>query len=177
MKILAMISTILLTVSASAANGCDEQCLKEKAEASNKVSFAGYLSWKYCDDTRMDFMTSSVSSLENYRSKHFDMRYKGGIKNIKNYLVQRKEWLQECDEYIQLTGKGRIFEDAKTTKKVFTAIDEVTKELSDLIAGITYSSEFGQDSSTVMNEKFDSLFKTVEDHKTLMHLKGRYVTR
>lgn len=176
MKILAMISTILL-VSASAANGCDEQCLKEKAEANNNVAFSSYLSWKHCDDTRMNFMTSSISSLDKYRSKHFDTRYKGGIKNIKNYLEQRKEWLQECDNYMQLTGKGRVFDDAKTTKKVFTAIDQVTKELNDLIAGVTYSNEFGQDSATVMNEKFDNLFKVVEDHKTLMHLKGRYVTR
>ncbi|WP_185236390.1 hypothetical protein [Teredinibacter franksiae] len=177
MKYLAMIFTLALTVLASSAYGCDEKCAKDKAEAEKNVQFPGYMSWKFCEDTRMDFMTSSMESLDKYRSKHFDTRYKGGIRNIKNYMVQRKAWLVECDTYMQLTGKGRIFEDNKTTKKIFKAMDSVTKELGDLIAGVTYSSSLGQDSSVVLNGHFETLFTAVDDHKNIMLLKGRYVTR
>lgn len=177
MKTLATIITFCTLVVASAANGCDEQCLREAAESKNNVEFPTYLTWKYCDDIRMDFMTSSMTSLEKYRSDHFDTRYKGGMRNIKSYIEQRKEWLQECDTYLQFTRKSRIFEDDKTTDSIFAAMDKVTKELDDLIAGVTYSSALGQDSQSVINERFDLLFKEVDDHKTLMHLKGRYVTR
>jgi len=177
MKKLATICTFLLVVVASAAYGCDEQCLKEKAETKNNVTFPGYLTWKHCDDTRMDFMTSSMSSLDNYRSKHFNTRYKGGMRNIKNYIVQRKEWLKECDSYLYMTGKGRVFENTKTTRQVFRAMDAVIKELDDLLAGITYSSSAGEESQAIIDERFDRLLKVVDDHKTLMHLKGRYVNR
>ncbi|WP_045861366.1 hypothetical protein [Teredinibacter purpureus] len=178
MKNLVMICTLFLSVLASAADKCDEQCLKAKAETDNNVTFPAYLSWKHCDDTRMDFMTSSMSSLDNYKTHHFNTRYKGGMRNIQNFVIQRKEWMVECDQYFQLTGKKRIFEDTKTTKEIFSAMDALTKELGDLIAGATYTNELGQDDSqSVINERFDYLLQRVDEHKTLMHLKGRYVNR
>ncbi|SMF58080.1 hypothetical protein SAMN02745866_03749 [Alteromonadaceae bacterium Bs31] len=175
MKAILTIGTIVSLVLASTVYGCDEECLKEKAETKNNISFPSYLTWEYCDNTRMDFMTSSIDSLENYKTNHFDTRYKGGMRNIKNYVIQRKEWLQECDQYMQLTNHGRVFDDA--TKDIFSAMDAVIKELDDLIAGVTYSSETGQDSKAIMAERFDGMFKLVDDHKQLMHYKGRYVTR
>ncbi|TVZ39596.1 hypothetical protein P886_4001 [Alteromonadaceae bacterium 2753L.S.0a.02] len=175
-KLVAMLSLLALVLG-SPAQGCDEQCKKENAERTTGEKFHSYLSWKFCEDTRMDFITSSMRSLDTYRSKHFDTRYKGGMRNIKNYVEQRKEWLIECDNYLQLTKKERVFDDEKTTKAIFKAMDDVTHELDDLIAGVTYSSSLGQDSAEVINEKFDVLLKRVDDHKTLMHLKGRYVTR
>ncbi len=175
MKTILTIGTAMCLVLASTVYGCDEVCLKEKAETKHKIEFPGYLTWKHCDDTRMTFMSSSINSLDNYKTNHFDTRYKGGMRNIKNFVLQRKEWLMECDNYMQLTKRGRIFDDA--TKDIFTAMDSVAKELDDLIAGVTYSSEVGQDSKAVMTERFDKLIKLVDDHKQLMHYKGRYVTR
>ncbi|WP_075185299.1 hypothetical protein [Teredinibacter haidensis] len=175
-KSLSVCLLVLITI-ANAAVGCDEQCLKEKAEVKANISFPTYLTWKHCDDTIVDFMSSSMDSLDKYRNQHFDTRYKGGMRNIKHYIVQRKEWLQECDNYLQLTGKGRIFDNKKTTNQIFASMDAVTKELDDLISGVTYSSEMGQDSSSIINERFEKLLINVDEHKTLMHLKGRYVTR
>lgn len=178
MKYLAFIISILgLLVGSSAAFGCDEKCKKEEAQATHNVSFPGYLSWGFCEDTRMQFMASAIPSLEKYRDGEIDTRYKGPLKNIKSFVNQRKDWLAECDEYLKLTGKGRIFDDSKTTGQIFAAMDSVTKELDALIAGATYSNEYGDDSAEQVRSRFDSLLKLVDDHKTLMHLKGKYVSR
>lgn len=177
MKKLASILMILASVAMSGAYGCDEQCLREQAETLHNKEFPSYLTWAYCDDIRMEFMTSSMRSLENYKDKNLDPKFKGPLRNTKSYIDQRKEWLQECDQYLTMTKKKRIFEDDKSTEEIFGAIDSVTKELSGLIAGVRYDSSAGDDASAVTRDKFDRLFKTVDDHKTLMHLKGKYVFR
>ncbi len=177
MKIIASIIAAVATLLVSSAYGCDEECRKLKAQEANNMTFSSYVSWQYCDDVRMDFMTTAMRSLENYQTKHFNTKYKGGMRNTKNFLEQRKEWLQECDTYLRLTDKGRIFDDEKTTKEVFAKMDAVTKELDALLSGVTYTSSFGQDASAVVGDKFQALFKVVDDHKTLMHMKGRYVFR
>lgn len=177
MKNLAALFTVVASLFLSNAYGCDEKCQKEQAEQKNNIDFPGYVTWSYCDDIRMEFMTTTLGSVGNYVEKNFDMRYKGGLRNTRNYLAERKEWLQECDQYLQMTGKGHIFESEKTTKQIYTAIDTLTKEFDDLLAGITYSAENGEDSGTILQEKYQTLFKTVDNHKTLMHLKGKYVVR
>jgi len=177
MKSLTLAIALLTTVAFSSANACDETCRRDRAQSEYKVEFPSYLNWKFCEDTRMDFMTRDMKSVANYQSKNFDTRYKGGMRNIKNFVEQRKEWLVECDDYMIKTNKGRIFQDEKTTEDIFSALDSVARELEALIAGATYSSQAGEDSNTIMNEKFDSLLTSVDDHMTLMHLRGKYVTR
>lgn len=176
--IAALIAIACAAVFSTATYACDdEQCLKEAAEAKHDIQFPGYLSWSYCDDLRMDFMTTSVRSLENYQSNHFDMRYRGGMRTIVKFIEQRQEWLKECDEYLTHTGKAPIFEDAETTAKVYKAMDRVKKELNDLSRGVTYSASINQSPKDVINDRFNELFTVVEDHKTLMHMKGKYVFR
>ena len=177
MKIIATLLVLLMVPLASDVYGCDEACLKAKAEAARNIKYPTYMSWKFCDDTRQDFMTTAMRSIQSYKEKHFDTRYKGGMRNIKNYIEQRKKWLVECDSYLYSTKKARVFEDNKTTWKIFHAIDSTTKELTALINGVTYSSASGADSNSVMIERFDELLTAVENHHTLMHLKGRYVYR
>ncbi len=177
MKRLASISIVLAFLGMSNAYGCDEQCLKEQAETVKGEKFPSYLTWAYCDDLRMEFMTSTMRSLENYKEKNLNPKYKGPLRNTKSFIEQRKEWLQECDSYITATKKKRIFEDDKSTKEIFDAMDNVTQELGSLIAGVQYDASAGEDPSAVTKDKFDRLFKTVDDHKTLMHLKGKYVFR
>lgn len=166
-----------LYASVAAANDCDEACKKAEAEAKHSKTFPSYLSWSYCDDIRMEFMTSAMRSLESYRSKHLDVRYKGAMRNTKQFINQRQAWLSECNEYLSLTGKGRIFNDRKTTDEIFYAMNDVKDELDALISGSTYSADFGSDSTEFIAEKFDTLFKLVDDHKAIMHLKGKYVFR
>lgn len=177
MKRLASIMILLASVMVSSAYGCDEQCQREKVEAASGKKLPSYLTWAYCDDIRMEFMTSAMRSLENYKDKNLDSKYKGPLRNTKSYIATRKEWLQECDQYLAVTKQKRIFEDDKSTNEIFTAMDAVTKELDGLIAGVRYESSLSADSSAITRGKFDKLFKTVDDHKTLMHLKGKYVFR
>lgn len=179
MKAIATITAIAwAAILSTAAYACDdEQCRKEAAEAEMDTKFPSYLSWNYCDDIRMDFMTSSIRSLENYHNNHFDMRYRGGMRNIVKFIEQREEWLDECDNYLAATGKPTIFEDEVTTAKVKRAMSRVKQELNDLSRGVTYSASKDQSPKEVINDRFDDLFQVVEDHKTLMHLKGKYVFR
>lgn len=175
--IAALLAIACAALSSTVTFACDEQCLRETAEKKHEVEFPSYLSWSYCDDIRMDFMTSSIRSLENYKSSHFDMRYKGGMRNIVKFIEQRQEWLKECDQYLTYTGKDRIFDDEATTERLFSAMDRVKKELTDLANGVVYSAAMGQQPDTIIHDRFDELFTIVDDHKTLMHLKGKYVFR
>lgn len=178
MKIKAAIIAIsLASLASTSAVACDEACRKAAAEEKQGVEFPSYLSWSYCDDLRMDFLTSGLRSLENYKNNNFDTRYTGGMRNIASFVKQRQEWLAECDQYLSSTDKGRIFEDAATTEKVFAAMEQVEGELTDLANGVVYTTAIGEDPASVANDKFDDLFKLVDDHKTLMHLKGKYVFR
>jgi len=177
MKKLMAITTLLLAIFTTATNACDEQCMRDKAEATNKTTFPSYLTWQYCEDTRMDFITNSMESIQRYSSENFDVRYRGGMRTIKHYLEQRKAWLQECDGYMRMTGQTPIFFDNKTTRQIFAKIDSVTKELELLLSGVTYSGDTGEITTAVATDKFNGLIKAVDDHKNLMLLKGRYVIR
>ncbi len=176
MKLLTALSGILFIFCSPFALACtDEACKREAAEAKNNVTYPGYLTWKYCDTLKLDFMTVDVQSLEDYSSKHFSTQYKGPIKNIIQMIDQRKEWLAECDTYLSATRDERIFYDKATTDKVFAEMDIVTKELNDIVGGVTYSSSTGDETQAIVEEKFDALFRVVDNHKNLMHLKGKYV--
>ncbi|AFU97612.2 hypothetical protein [Simiduia agarivorans] len=160
--------------SAPATLACNEDCLRDKAEQASGTEFPGYLSWKYCDSIRNEFMTSSMKSLQTYADSRLDMNYRKSMRNIKDYLGQRKDWLSECDGYMQATNRGRVFNDDKTTNTIFTAMDEVNTELDSLLSGVTYA---GQESDTaVASQKFQQLFTQVENHKNRLLLKGQMIT-
>ncbi|MGH1469834.1 MAG: hypothetical protein ACRBCS_01470 [Cellvibrionaceae bacterium] len=172
-----LLGTCALLVIALPAFSCDEACQKDKASAKHNIELPGYLSWKFCDDTKASFMEGDISSLENYKNKRLNVQHRNRMKNIKSFIEQRKEWLQECDQYFDLTNHGRIFIDAKTTKSIFAAMDSVSKELGALIGGVTYVSEgVDQDENQIIAGKFDNLFKLVDAHKTQSMLKSQFVT-
>ncbi len=175
MKLISLVCIAGLLFGAHTAYGCDEACQKEAAETKNSVKFPGYLTWRYCDDLKLDFIETDMKSLQSYSSKHFNTKYKGPIKNTIKFLSQRKEWLQECDRYLGMTRKDRIFHDTKTTKLVFNKMDSINTELKDIINGVTYSSSQGDETKVIVGEKFNALFRAIDDHKNLMHLKGKYV--
>ena len=139
--------------------------------------FPSYLTDKYCNGIKVDFMTSSIKSLQRYRDKQLPSQHRGGMNNIRKYLEQREDWLLECDNYLASTSKHRLFKDEKTTDNIFSAISSVTGELNSLITGVTYSTEPGQSATSVAGQKFDRLFKLVDDHQTLMLMKGQVVYR
>lgn len=167
--------TILLVL-AFPALGCDEACQRERASVTYNLEFPSYLSWKFCEDTRMAFVESDIASLERYRTSSLDTKQKGGMYNIKNFIEQRKAWLTECDDYMDKTNHGRIFKDEATTQKVFAAMEAVSTELGKAIKGVTYVATGEQDENAIIASKFDQLFKLVDDHKAVMMLKGQFVT-
>lgn len=176
--IITAIASIFLATSffASSAMACDEQCQRQKAEAEGK-KFPSYLTWKYCEDLKLDFMTREVKSLQKYRSKQLDSMHRGGMNNTRKFLKQRQEWLHECDSYMAGTDNGRLFKDEPTTDAIFGAMKSVEDELASLIKGVTYSVDAGETGASVAGDKFDRFFKLVEDHQTLMLLKGQVVYR
>lgn len=172
-----IISLFVLLALAVPAISCDEACRKDQAEAKLGNKFPGYLNWKYCEGIKAEFMTVTIRSLQKYRDTRMDPSRKRGMKNTQIFIDQRKNWLLECDNYIAKTKQGRIFKERKTTDKIFAAMDSVSKELNSLARGVTYSTDTGQDSTAVVSEKFDRLFKLVDDHKTLLQLKNQFVSR
>ena len=177
MKSLASLFIVAIMMMSQSALSCDEQCLRDKAEATLNKKFPRYLTWKECESVANTFMTSVVGSLNDFRTNRMNTKYKGPLKNIRSEIAKQKDWLAECDGYLKATNKKRVFEDDKTTTEIFAAMDKVSEELSALINGATYSSAAGEDPNFVINQRFDHLFKRVDDHKTLMHLKGKYVFR
>jgi len=174
-KITAFLSLVMFTMLSSSAFSCDEKCLRDKAQASSKVTFPAYLTWKYCDGIAMDFMTSAMRSLNSYHTNNFNTKFKGPLKNTRNYLVQRTEWVKECDNYLKLTKNKRIFGDSKMTDSILASVKKVDEEFAALIEGASYSTE--NDAKEAMGSKIQALAKLVDDHKTIMHMKGRYVVR
>lgn len=140
-------------------------------------NFPSYLNGKYCNDLKRDFMTSSLGSLKSYRESQLASQHRGGMNNIRNFVLQQQDWLRECDEYLITTQRNRIFQDEKTTTRIFAAMGAVTRELDALIKGVTYTADGGKKPTDVAADKFDQLFKLVDDHQTKLELKGQLVFR
>jgi hypothetical protein len=174
MKIIISIAASFLFISSAWA--CDESCQRQKAETEGH-KFPSYLTWRYCEDLKLDFMTREVKSLQKYRGSQLESQHRGGMNNTRKFLNQRQEWLKECDNYIAKTDKGRLFKDDATTSAIFNSMKSVETELASLIKGVTYSVDSGESASSVAGEKFDRFFKLIDDHQTLMLLKGQVVYR
>lgn len=141
-------------------------------------NFPSYLTGKYCNDLKRDFITTSINSLKIYREQQLASQHRGGMHNIRTFVLQQEAWLKECDQYLNATQRSRIFQNAKATQTIFNAMASVSEELDALIKGITYSSAAADGKSTdVAADKFDQLFKLVDDQQTLMLLKGQFVSR
>ncbi len=168
--------TLALMVLAVPAFACDEACMRERAATTHNVEFPGYLNWGFCADTKAAFMDHDVSSLKSYRSKRLNIEHRNRMTRIKEFVEQRKEWLRECDDYYEKTDHGRIFKDEQTTKKIFNAMDSVSKELGSALAGATYVNEEGQEDVSIIGTKFDQFFDLVETHRTVMALQDQFVT-
>src|SRR5690606_12709505 len=88
---------------------------------------------KYCKTTSVDFLIGARKSLQKYFDERLNSAHRGGIRNIRNFIEQRKEWLQECDNYLMLTNQGRIFRTGETTEQIFGAMSSLSDELNGLV--------------------------------------------
>lgn len=158
-KILIIISLLSLS---SFAFSCDEACKRAKAEAANNVKFASYLNAKYCKSTGVDFLIQGRKSLQSYKEKQLPTGHRGGAKNIRNFILQRKDWLQECDNYLQLTDQGRVFRDKDSTDKIIAAMSGTADELEKIMKRPQGNVESLELVTAPAASKFDDLFKLVD---------------
>lgn len=161
----------------SPAFACDEACQRQRAITEHQVELPSYLSWQMCEETKQTFMRNDLRSLENYRQTRLDTQYRGPMRNIKSFIEQRIEWLQECDNYLRLTQRGAIFKDEATTRNIFAAMEAVTQELDRAIQGVTYLSSADEDPNAIIARRFDNLFKILHDHRDYMMLRGQFTNR
>ena len=93
------LGTFILLVLAFPAFSCDEACQKERASVNNNIEIAGYLSWKFCEDTKASFMEGDISSLQNYKNKRMNIEHRNRMKNIKKTMgkfnFKPPAWLDE----------------------------------------------------------------------------------
>ncbi len=168
-KILLIIAMISLSQYSVA---CDEACKRAKAESANNVKFASYLNAKYCQSTGIDFLLQGRKSLQAYRDKQLPTAHRGGAKNIRNFILQRKDWLQECDNYLQLTEQGRIFRDKENTEKIITAMNNTAAELEKIMKRPKVEVENLEVVAAPATQRFDELFKLVDGHYLELQRRG-----
>lgn len=171
-----LFALVLIAVLSPIAFACDEDCKRERAMAEHGVTFPSYLNARFCEDTRVEFLLRGRRNLQQYYDQHLQSGHRGGMRNIHNFIQQRIEWLQECDEYLRLTDQGRIFRNEETTAEIFEAMQVVSQELDRLVyrsgATGTYVSDTGE--APVL---FDQLFGRVDAHVTDLQLRGQLVIR
>ncbi len=151
---------------------CDENCKKAKAETANNIKFASYLNTKYCQQTSNDFLIQGKKSLQTYREKQLPTAHRGGAKNIRNFVLQRKDWLQECDKYLQLTEQGRVFRDKESTDKILGAMTATADELEKIMKRPKNDAEVLDLVIAPAGQKFDDLFKLVDAHYLELQRRG-----
>lgn len=168
-----LLSILFIVLLAPTAFACDEACLREKAQEKHQVTFPSYLDSKFCKTTSKDFLVGARKSLQKYHDERLDSAHRGGIRNIRNFIEQRKEWLMECDNYLSLTDQGRIFRTKETTDEIFTAVDSLSTELKRLVTIRKTPDEDGFELTASAREKFGQIFKLLDAHRTDLQLRGQ----
>ncbi|QEY15726.1 hypothetical protein D0C16_06935 [Cellvibrio sp. KY-GH-1] len=164
--------TITLLTLSQFSLACDEACKKTKAETANNLKFATYLTAKYCQQTSNDFLIQGKKSLQTYREKQLPTAHRGGAKNIRNFVLQRKDWLLECDKYLQLTEQGRVFRDKESTDKILGAMTATADELEKIMKRPKNDAEVLDLITAPAGQKFDELFKLVDGHYLELQRRG-----
>jgi len=162
----------LLLLGAHSAFACDETCLREQAMATHKVKFPGYLDSQYCRTTSIDFLISARKSLQHYHDERLNTAHRGGIRNIRNFLEQRREWLAECDNYLKLTNQGRVFRSKESSEQIFSSITSLSEELARLTGIPASASEDAMTLTEIARQRFDQMFRHLDNHRTDLQLRG-----
>lgn len=151
---------------------CDETCLREEAMKTHNIKFPSYLDRQYCRTTSIDFLISARNSLQKYHDERLNSAHRGGIRNIRNFLEQRKEWLQECDQYLTLTKQGRVFRTRDTSEQMFQGINRLSDELQRLVGIPTSPGEDSMALTEIARQHFQHLFSQMDSHRTDLQLRG-----
>ncbi len=171
-----LFALLLFAVLSPMAFACDENCKRERAMAEHGVTFPSYLNARFCHDTRVEFLLRGRRSLQQYYDQHLASGHRGGMRNINNFITQRIEWLQECDQYLRLTDQGRIFRNEETTEEIFESMKGVANELDRLVHRSGATGTYVSDTSGA-TALFDEMFSLVDAHVTDLQLRGQLVIR
>jgi hypothetical protein len=164
--------TIALLSFAQLGFACDEACKRAKAETANNIKFPTYLNTKYCKSTGLDFLMQGRKSLQTYRDNQLPTAHRGGAKNIRLFILQRKDWLQECDNYLQLTEQGRIFRDKESTDKIIASMGATAGELEKIMKRPKTETESLELVTAPAIQKFDEMFKLIDAHYLELQRRG-----
>lgn len=151
---------------------CDENCKRDKVSAKLNIQFAPHLNAKYCQSTTNDFLLNARNSLDKYKENQLPTAHRGGARNIRNYINSRKEWLRECDDYLQAMDLGNVFRKKDTTQTIFKLMDEVSLELEKITKRPANKAENINEFIEPAQTKFDNLFKHMDAHVIELQKRG-----
>lgn len=151
---------------------CDEACKRANVESSKNIKFPSYLNMKYCQSTVEDFLLNTRKSLQTYRDKQLATAHRGGAKNIRNFIMQRHDWLKECDTYMEQLELGNVFRQKDTTDKIFGAMTTTADELYKVMMRPKNPGEDLEMVAAPAGARFDELFQLIDDHFIELQKRG-----
>lgn len=129
--------------------------------------FPSYLNESYCSDLKKEFMTSVMPSLKSYSEHRFNRDKRASLRNTKEFLDKRVDWMKECNDYLSKTEGDYIFRDAQTTKHIFASLEDVSREMGFALDGVLFF-----DDVDPVTREFDNLFQLTDAHETKLMLNG-----
>lgn len=170
MKTILLLLSLLFVSHASWA--CDEACKRTKVETAKNIKFPSYLNMKYCQSTTNDFLLNARKSLQRYKDTQLPTAHRGGAKNIRNFINQRRDWLQECDNYMRDLELGYVFRQKETSDKVFTTMAKVSDELYKIMMRKKNKEEVINIVIAPAEAQFEELFTLLDDHVIELQKRG-----
>ncbi|WP_444904390.1 hypothetical protein ACJJIU_05250 [Microbulbifer sp. CnH-101-E] len=142
---------------------------------SNANTHPSYLTKEYCSSVVEQFVGAGMRSLDKYVNEHFNPEYKGGIRNTIRFLEQRLEWLNECNAYLVDTNNAYVFHSQDDTQNIFSAINELTRELQHVRSGVEYRDDTGNNNpAPFIKRRFATLAELVDRHHTRLLMKKQF---
>lgn len=167
-----LLIAIALLAFAQVGFACDEACKRANVESAKNIKFASYLNLKYCQSTANDFLLNVRKSLQSYRDKQLSTAHRGGAKNIRNFILQRHDWLRECDNYMEQLDMGNVFRQKDTTENIFKAMNNTAEELHKIMMRPKKAEEDLGMVTAPAEVRFDEMFQLVDEHFIELQKRG-----
>ncbi len=164
--------TFILLSLAQTGFACDETCKRNQVEAAKNVKFPSYVNQKYCQTTTEDFLLHARKSLQQYRDNQLSTGHRGGAKNIRNFILQRRDWLQECETYMEAMDLGYVFRQKDTTDKIFGSMNRVADSLYKMMMRPKNANESLNLVTAPVAQQFDDMFKLIDLHFLELQKRG-----
>jgi hypothetical protein len=167
-----LLLAVALLALAQVGFACDEACKRANVESAKSIKFASYLNLKYCQSTANDFLLNARRSLQIYRDKQLSTAHRGGAKNIRNFILQRHDWLRECDNYMEQLDMGNVFRQKDTTENIFKAMNNTAEELYKIMMRKKNTTEDLDMVAAPAGLRFDEMFQLIDEHFIELQKRG-----